>query len=90
MPAPLLQVANLTLAFGTRPVVHDLSFTIAPGQTLGLVGESGSGKSATSLAILRLLPPTATLTGSITFAGQPTALPCPNRTCAASAATASP
>jgi peptide/nickel transport system ATP-binding protein len=68
---PLLQVSNLTLAFGPKTVVHDLSFTIAPGETLGLVGESGSGKSATSLALLRLLPPTARIAGDITFANQP-------------------
>ena len=44
-----------------------MSFQIAPGETLGLVGESGSGKSVTSLALLRLLPPTAVLSGSIEF-----------------------
>ena len=68
---PLLHVEHLTIAFGPTPVVDDLSLTLAPGETLGLVGESGSGKSATSLAILRLLPPTARITGSITFNGRP-------------------
>ncbi|QHN02542.1 ABC transporter ATP-binding protein [Granulicella sp. WH15] len=67
---PLLEVSDLTVAFGGRPVVHGISFAIRQGQTLGLVGESGSGKSATSLALLRLLPPSAQVTGSITFAGQ--------------------
>ncbi len=66
----LLEVSNLAVAFGGRPVVHGISFAIRQGQTLGLVGESGSGKSATSLALLRLLPPSAQVTGSITFAGQ--------------------
>ncbi len=47
--------------------VRDLSFTIAPGEVLGLVGESGSGKSITSLAVMGLLPPTATVTGKINF-----------------------
>jgi peptide/nickel transport system ATP-binding protein len=47
--------------------VRDLSFTIAPGEVLGLVGESGSGKSITSLAILGLLPPAARVTGEIHF-----------------------
>ncbi len=67
---PLLEVSNLNIAFGASMVVHDLSFTIAPGETLGLVGESGSGKSATALALLRLLPPTARVSGSIAFAGE--------------------
>ena len=70
MSRPLLEVDHLTIAFGPHAVVHDLSFSIAPGETLGLVGESGSGKSATSLALLRLLPQTARITGAITFAGQ--------------------
>ena len=41
MPTPLLEVDSLTIAFGARTVVDGISFTIAPGQTLGLVGESG-------------------------------------------------
>ncbi|HZE23211.1 MAG TPA: ATP-binding cassette domain-containing protein, partial [Blattabacteriaceae bacterium] len=49
--------------------VRDVSFSIPESGTLGLVGESGSGKSATSLAIMRLLPPQARTTGKITFAG---------------------
>ena len=53
------------------PAVRDLSFSIAPGEVLGLVGESGSGKSLTSLAIMRLLPPQAAATGEILF-HQPT------------------
>jgi peptide/nickel transport system ATP-binding protein len=47
--------------------VRDLSFSIAPGEVLGLVGESGSGKSITSLAIMGLLPPAAVVKGEITF-----------------------
>ena len=66
---PLLEVNNLRIAFGETPAVDGISFRINEGETLGLVGESGSGKSATSLALLRLLPPTATINGSIVFAG---------------------
>src|SRR5207302_4596549 len=45
--------------------VRDLSFSLAPGEVLGLVGESGSGKSVTSLAIMRLLPSQAQVSGEI-------------------------
>ncbi|MGA6951510.1 MAG: ABC transporter ATP-binding protein [Candidatus Sulfotelmatobacter sp.] len=48
--------------------VRDVSFSISPGEGLGLVGESGSGKSITSLAIMRLLPPQARVSGEILFA----------------------
>ena len=69
----LLQVAHLNVSFATQTgevaAVRDVSFSIPESGTLGLVGESGSGKSATSLAIMRLLPPQARTTGKITFAG---------------------
>src|SRR4030095_9876579 len=56
---PLLAVRNLTTAFRTggswRTVVNDLSFDLAPGQTLAIVGESGSGKSVTALSLMRLV-----------------------------------
>jgi peptide/nickel transport system ATP-binding protein len=69
---PLLSVRDLRIAFSGHEAVHGISFDIASGETLGLVGESGSGKSATSLALLRLLPPTAATRGSIRLACEPT------------------
>src|ERR1700723_3559459 len=67
--APLLEVKDLSIAFGQQAAVRGISFHINPGETLGLVGESGSGKSATSLGILRLLPHTAKIAGRIRFSG---------------------
>jgi peptide/nickel transport system ATP-binding protein len=68
---PILRVEELSIGFGGRAVVHNISFEIGAGETLGLVGESGSGKSATSLALMRLLPPLANVAGRILFtAGQ--------------------
>ncbi|WP_376095688.1 dipeptide ABC transporter ATP-binding protein [Roseomonas sp. CCTCC AB2023176] len=54
---PVLQVDRLSIRAGTRRVVEDVSFTVAPGEALALVGESGSGKSATARAVIGLLPP---------------------------------
>jgi microcin C transport system ATP-binding protein len=70
MGEPLLEIENLSVAFGEREVVHEVSFRIGRGETLALVGESGSGKSVTALSILRLLPyPTAAHpSGEIRFA----------------------
>ncbi|OYD21245.1 ABC transporter ATP-binding protein [Oceanimonas baumannii] len=56
----LLEVEHLAVSFTTEAgcfrVVDDVSFSLAPGQTLGLVGESGCGKSVTALSLLGLLP----------------------------------
>jgi peptide/nickel transport system ATP-binding protein len=60
MTEDLLTVQNLQVQFPAQrdPIkaVDNVSFTLKPGQTLGIVGESGSGKSVTALSILRLIP----------------------------------
>ena len=65
---PLLDVEDLSVEFSTVQgrirAVDRLSFSVRPGQTLGIVGESGCGKSVTSLAIMGLLPkPTGHIAG---------------------------
>ena len=76
---PLLEVRNLTKYFpitqgiifqkevGRVHAVEDVSFSIQPGETLGLVGESGCGKSTTARLVTKLLEPTS---GTIKFEGR--------------------
>jgi len=70
---PLLQVRDLRVEFaaarGRALAVRDVGFELGTREVLGLVGESGSGKSVTSLAVLRLLPEQATISGQIVFGG---------------------
>jgi peptide/nickel transport system ATP-binding protein len=60
-PAPLIEIRNLHIQFpleyGIVNAVHDVSFAIPAGKTVGLVGESGCGKSMTGLSLLHLTPP---------------------------------
>jgi ABC-type glutathione transport system ATPase component len=56
---PLLDIRELEVRFGAVDAVRGVSLNVDEGEVLGLVGESGSGKSATALAIMGLLPPTA-------------------------------
>ena len=72
----LLDVRGLTTAFATGRgeinAVEDVSFTVAPGEILGIVGESGSGKSVTALTIMGLLPrpPARIVAGQVMFERQ--------------------
>ena len=72
---PLLEVKNLRVEFPTRRgtllALDDISFSIDPGEVLGVVGESGAGKSLTGAAIIGLLePPGRIAAGEIRLEGQ--------------------
>jgi peptide/nickel transport system ATP-binding protein len=71
----LLEIGNLRIRFGVAEAVRGIELAIDEGETLGLVGESGSGKSATALAILGLLGPTARVDGEILWRDQVTGEP---------------
>ena len=71
MPLPILDVRDLSVTFPTKSgnvrAVKSVSFTLAPGETLGLVGESGSGKSVTALALIGLLGAGVDISGEVLF-----------------------
>jgi dipeptide transport system ATP-binding protein len=66
---PLLDIRNLSVSFATRAgpfmAVKGVDINVEPGDTLGIVGESGSGKSVAMLAVMGLLPWTATVTADV-------------------------
>ncbi len=72
----VLDVRNLETVFRTQDgdvhAVNDVSFSLRPGELLGIVGESGSGKSVTMMSLLKLLamPPAEIVGGSVNFGGQ--------------------
>lgn len=70
----LLQVRHLNVTIWRREqhvaVLHDISFKLHAGQSLGLIGESGSGKSMTALALMGLLPEFSQASGSIRLQDQ--------------------
>jgi peptide/nickel transport system ATP-binding protein len=71
---PALEVAGLTLDFRqdgrSLRVLDGVSFRVEAGKTLAIVGESGCGKSVSALAVMGLLPDTATLGGAIRLNGR--------------------
>lgn len=77
MTSPLLDIRNLKIDLAgrgrgdaPRRVIHDVSFSIAAGESVGLVGESGSGKSMTSKAVMGLLPYGARTSGDVLYRGE--------------------
>jgi peptide/nickel transport system ATP-binding protein len=72
---PLLEVRDLSVSFrtedGTVRAVNGVSFTLWPGETLGIVGESGSGKSVTMMSVMRLITdPNARFQGEVFYKGR--------------------
>jgi peptide/nickel transport system ATP-binding protein len=71
--APLLELRNLSISYrtdrGIVSAVEDVSLQVPHGASIGLVGESGSGKSTIALALMRLLPSNARISGEILFDG---------------------
>ena len=68
--APLLAIDALSVSIGGAKIIKNLSLALGAGEILGLVGASGSGKSMTALAIMRLLPANARLTGTVRLRGE--------------------
>jgi ABC-2 type transport system ATP-binding protein len=62
----MIEVAGLTKLYGTLAAVQDLSFTVAPGEILGLVGPNGAGKTTTLRSLAGIIQPSA---GSVRIAG---------------------
>ncbi|MEH1800214.1 MAG: ABC transporter ATP-binding protein [Nostoc sp.] len=77
MSEALFCIENLRVAYPARSgeeaswAVDDVSFTLKPGERMGLVGESGCGKSTIGRAVMRLLPASSRIEGQVTFQGQP-------------------
>jgi ABC-type dipeptide/oligopeptide/nickel transport system ATPase component len=71
----LLQVTDLGMSIpssqGRTQLLRDVSFTVARGEAVGIVGESGSGKTLTLRSVIGLTPERATVTGNVTFDGEP-------------------
>jgi peptide/nickel transport system ATP-binding protein len=70
MTAPLLEIADLSVAIGATRIIKNVSLQVRAGEILGLVGASGSGKSMTTLAVMQLLPQSATMTGTVRLRGE--------------------
>jgi peptide/nickel transport system ATP-binding protein len=73
--APVLDVRNLSTHFftddGEVKAVRNVSFSVAPGETLGIVGESGCGKSVTAMSVLGLVQrPGKVVNGEIMYKGR--------------------
>jgi oligopeptide/dipeptide ABC transporter ATP-binding protein len=66
----LLEFEKLRVSHRGRPILRDVTLTVAAGEAIGLVGESGSGKSMTVKSVVRLLPPGSDVSGSVRLGGE--------------------
>lgn len=71
MEEPILNICDLTVRYNSADInaVHNISFNLNAGESVGLIGESGSGKSSIALAIMGLSDKRACLSGSVRFKG---------------------
>ena len=69
MTAPTLEARNLYLGYGGRPVVRDLSLSVAAGEIVVLLGPNGAGKTTTALGVSGVLHPQQ---GTVHWKGEPT------------------
>ncbi|NJA60251.1 ABC transporter ATP-binding protein [Streptomyces sp. NEAU-H3] len=78
--SPVLDLSGVSVAYGTRTVLHGIDLRLAPGQVLAVLGASGSGKSTLAQAVLGLLPPGGRVTaGRVTVAGHDITALAPHR-----------
>ncbi|WP_197367206.1 ATP-binding cassette domain-containing protein, partial [Streptomyces clavuligerus] len=70
----LLEIGGLRVTYGTGatavPAVRGVDLTLAAGRKLGIAGESGCGKTTLAMAVLRLLPASARLSGRVLLDGE--------------------
>jgi branched-chain amino acid transport system ATP-binding protein len=67
MAGGTLEVAGMSAQYGDFKVLHDISFTVAPGEIVSIVGSNGAGKTTTLRSVVGIIHPTG---GSITFDGE--------------------
>ncbi|CAN5317111.1 metal ABC transporter ATP-binding protein [soil metagenome] len=68
MSQPVVELRDLSAALGGRPVLHDITLTVAPGEVVTLLGANGSGKSTLVRALVGLVPASS---GAVALFGTP-------------------
>ncbi|MEX2517887.1 MAG: ABC transporter ATP-binding protein [Paracoccaceae bacterium] len=68
--ADMIEVEELSIRFGAATAIREATFTIQPGDRIGVVGESGCGKSMLALSLIGMTPEAARVTGSIRLEGE--------------------